>query len=158
MIAGETLPLFASTAMLTTEIFLRTNNNWEDRAKAGKTWAKWKAAYNKSHAKAQVKAQANEGAVKFGVANVAARFETTHEVETNHGIDKGGMKSLEGYFDNLAAAAVNEKSVLEQLVSNSTKLAATNEDLVALVKKLTNEINNLESNTSRLKKTGKQVN
>ena len=36
MIANETLLLFASTAMLTTEIFTRTNNDWEDRAEAGK--------------------------------------------------------------------------------------------------------------------------
>ena len=44
------------------------------------------------------------------------------------------MKALEGYFDNLVAAAVNKKSVLEQLVANNNKLAATNEELVAIVK------------------------
>ena len=54
------------------------------------------------------------------------------------------MKALEGYFNNLATAAVNEKSVLEQLVANNTKLAATNKNLVAIVKKLTNDIKNLE--------------
>ena len=64
------------------------------------------------------------------------------------------MKALEGYFDNLAAAAVNEKSVLEQLVENNTKLAATNKNLVAIVKKLTNDIKNLKRETSRLKKGG----
>ena len=45
------------------------------------------------------------------------------------------MKSLEGYFDNLAATAVNEKSVLEKLVANKSKLAAANKELVAIVKK-----------------------
>ena len=50
--------------------------------------------------------------------------------------DDGGMKSLEGYFDNLSVAVVNEKSVLEQLVLNNTKLAASNKSLVALVKKI----------------------
>ena len=50
------------------------------------------------------------------------------------------MKALEGYFENLAATAVNEKSVLEKMVANNTKLAATNKDLVAIVKKLTNGI------------------
>ena len=44
------------------------------------------------------------------------------------------MKALEGYFDNLAAAAVNNKSVLEQLVANNAKLAATNKELVTIVK------------------------
>ena len=44
------------------------------------------------------------------------------------------MKALEGYFDNLAAAAVNEKLVLENLVVNNTKLAVTTENLVAMEK------------------------
>ena len=64
-IKNETLLLFASTAMLTTEIFPQTNDNWEDRAKSDKTWAYWKAAYKKAHAKARIKAQANKGSVKF---------------------------------------------------------------------------------------------
>ena len=64
------------------------------------------------------------------------------------------MKSLEGYFDNIAAAAINEKSVLEQLVANNTKLAANSESLVAIVTKLTGDINNLERDNSRLKKGG----
>ena len=73
---------------------------------------------------------------------------------TNQGINDGGIKSLEGYFDNLAAARVNEKLVLEQLVANNTKLAATNENLVAIIKKLTNNIKYPERETSRLKKGG----
>ena len=64
------------------------------------------------------------------------------------------MKDLEGYLDNLAASAINKKSVLEQLVTNNAKLTATNEDLVAIVKKLSKEIKNLERETYRLKKTG----
>ena len=44
------------------------------------------------------------------------------------------MKSLEGYFVNLTDTVINKKSVLEQLVANNSKLAATNKDLVAIVK------------------------
>ena len=62
------------------------------------------------------------------------------------------MKSLEGYLDNLATATVNEKSVLDQLVENNTKLSATNENLATIVKKLTNNIKYLERETSLLKK------
>ena len=69
-------------------------------------WANWKAAYKKAHAKARIKAQANEVSVKFGAANSAAQIETTQNVETNQGVDDGGMKSLEGYFDNPAMPAV----------------------------------------------------
>ena len=139
--------------MLTTERFPRTNDDWEDRAESDKTWENWKEAYKKAHAKSRIKAQANEGTVKFGAANSAAQLETIQNVEKNQGINNGGMKSLEGYFVNLAATGVNKKSVLEKLVANNTKLAATNENLV-MVKNLTNDIKNLERETSRLKKGG----
>ena len=76
-------------------------------------------------------------------------------METNQGVVEGGTKALEGYFDNLYAVAVNKKSVFEQLVANNTKIAATNENLVAIVKKLANDIKNIERETSRLKKTGR---
>ena len=95
-ITYKTLLIFASTAMLTTERFTRTNNVWEDRAEPNKTWADWKMAYKKAHAKARIKAQANEGSVKFGAANSSARQETAQGVDTNQGFNKGGIKSLEG--------------------------------------------------------------
>ena len=70
--------------MLTTERFTRTNDDWEDCAEADKTWAKWKAAYKKAHARARIKVQANEGYVKFGAANAAARVEKhTHYKHSN---------------------------------------------------------------------------
>ena len=46
------------------------------------------------------------------------------------------MKALEGYFDNPAIVSFNGKLLLEQLVANNTKLAANNENLVAMVKKI----------------------
>ena len=49
---------------------------------------------------------------------------------------------------------VNEKPVLEQLVENNTKIAANNKNLVAVVKKLTNDIKYIKRETSRLKKGG----
>ena len=55
----ETLLLFASTEMLTSERFPRSNYDWEERAERDKTWASWKIAYKQAHAKARVKAQAH---------------------------------------------------------------------------------------------------
>ena len=75
-------------------------------------------------------------------------------MENKQEVDDGSIKALEGYFDNLTASAVNEKSVLDQLVANNTKLATKKESLVAMVKKLTGDINNMERNNSRLKKGG----
>ena len=156
-IADETLLLFASTAMLTSERFPRANDDWEDRAEHDKTWAKWKTAYKQAHAKATVKVQANNGSVKFGAANSAAHQETANPPLDNKLEEDGGdLKTLKGYFDNLAAAAVNEKGVLQKLVLNNTTISTSNESLVALVKKLSNDIKNLEQTTSRMKKRSSQ--
>ena len=64
------------------------------------------------------------------------------------------MKNLKGYFDNLAAAAVNEKDVLKQLVLNNTTLTTSNKSLVALVKKQNNKIKNLDWELSPMNKGG----
>ena len=80
-IADETLLLFATTVMLTTEIFPRANDDWEERAEQDNTWLQWKQAYKKANAKARIKSQANEGTVKFGAENSAAHQETSLTVE-----------------------------------------------------------------------------
>ena len=108
-----------------------------------------------AHTKARIKAQANEGTMKFSAADSATHQETTQNVENKQAVNNGDMKALEGYFDNLAATAVNEKPVLEQPVANNTKLAANNNSLVSMVKKLTGDINNLKRDNTRLKKGGK---
>ena len=66
--------------MITTKIFTRTNNNWENCAESNKAWADWKASYKRAHAKARIKAQAKKGYVKFGADNSAARQETAQGV------------------------------------------------------------------------------
>ena len=68
--------------------------------------------------------------------------------------DVVGLKALEGYFNNLAAAAVNEKGFLQQLVLNNTTLSTSNESLVALVKKISGDIKNFEQEISRQKNGG----
>ena len=119
------------------------------------TWSQWKTAYKWDHAKARFKAQANNGSIKFGAANSAARQETSNPPLVNQlEEDGGGLKDLGGYFDNLAVAAVKKKGVLQQLVLNKTTLSTSNESLVALVKKLSGDINNLEREISRLKEGG----
>ena len=144
-IADETLLLFASTDMLTSERFLRANYDWEERAERDKTWSQWKSAYNRAHAKSRVKAQANNGSVKFGAANSSARLENVNPPLHNQLEEDGvGLKDLEGYFYNLTTDVVNEKGVLQQLVLNNTTLSTSNESLVTLVKKLSGDIKNLE--------------
>ena len=49
------------------------------------------------------------------------------------------LEALSGYFENLAAAATNEKLVLEDLVANLTTLATSNAEMEDMIKKLTGE-------------------
>ena len=139
-ITDETLLLFASTAMLTRERSPTANDNWEDWAESDKTWDSWKLVHKQAHAKARVKAQAHEGSTKFRAANSAAHPEAHLPLDNELEGDSRNVKTLEGYFDNLAAATTNEKDVLNQLVLNNTMLAISNESLVALVKKQQREL------------------
>ena len=154
IITDDTLLLFASTAMLTSERFPRANDDWEDRAEQDKTWVTWKLDYKQAHAKVRVKYQATEGSTKLGATNLAACQEAHLPLDNQLEEDSSNVNTLEGYLDNLAAAATNEKDVLKQLVLNNTKLATSNESLVALVKKQQNEIKNLEWELSRFNKPG----
>ena len=84
--------------------------------------------------------------------NAAERVLKNNGGATDKGGDEVDMKDLEGYFDNLAAATTNNKSVLEQQVANNAKLAVTNEELVTIVKKLSNKNKDLQQETYHLKK------
>ena len=100
-IADETLLLFVSTEMLTTERYPQSNNNLEDRAKDGKNLSNWKTGYKKAHAKARVKPQAAKGDDKFGAANAAEQvlgvgFNNNSGVTTENGGYEVGLKALEG--------------------------------------------------------------
>ena len=130
--------------MLTSERFPRANDDWENRAELDKTWAAWKLAYKQAHAKARVKAQAHEGSIKFGADISAARPEDQLPLDTQHEGSSKNINTLEGYFNNVAAAATNEKYILNQLVLNNTTLTNSNESIVALVKKQANNLKNLK--------------
>ena len=54
-ISNKTLLLFVNTAMLKTERYPRTNDEWEDQSEEQKTWANWNTSYKRAHAKARVK-------------------------------------------------------------------------------------------------------
>ena len=75
-------------------------------------WATWKLAYKQAHAKARFKAQAHEGSTKFGADNSADCPEDQLPLDTQHEGASGYVNTLKGYFNNLAAAATNEKDVL----------------------------------------------
>ena len=90
-----------STAMLKIKCYPQANDDWEDRAEDEKTCAHWKTCYKKVHTKDGVKAQAAEGANKFGAANAAKRdlivcFEKNSGVTTGDDSEAVDLKSLKG--------------------------------------------------------------
>ena len=125
--------------MLTTERYPQANNDCKDRTEEEKTWDKWKTDYKKAGAKALIKIQAAKGVDRFVAANAAERvvgvsFNKNSGGASDNGGDEVVLTVLKGYFNNLAAATTNNKTVLEQLLPSSAKIAATNEELVAVIK------------------------
>ena len=117
-----------------------------------------KVAYKKDHAQARIKPQANDGTAKFGAANSTARQDTTRPTVGNQlEVEDGSIKALEGYFNNLAAAAINKKSVLQQLALNNTTLVTSNESLVALVKMLVGTSKTSKETTRASRRAGKSA-
>ena len=55
-----------------------------------------------------------------------------------------GLEALDGYFGTLVVAATNEKSVLEESVTNLTTLTTSNADMAATIKNLTGENRQLQ--------------
>ena len=64
-IADETLLLFASTSMLTSERFPRANDDWEEHTERDKKWSQWKTTYKRDHAKARVKRETTQFVLAF---------------------------------------------------------------------------------------------
>ena len=58
---------------------------------------------------------------------------------------------MDGFFDNLATDATNNKALLVQLADNNTKLVNTNEELAASVKRLTNKTKQLQQEINTLR-------
>ena len=74
----------------------------------------------------------------FGVSNEA--------MEEDMNPPQGeSMQVMEGYFDNLAAAATNEKHVLEEMVKTMAKLTATNEVLTKTNAGLSHQVTVLQN-------------
>jgi regulator of replication initiation timing len=169
-ITDATLFIIATNAMLTSEQFPRANEDWEELDPADQTWKKWKELYKGADRKARTKKQAAGGPGKFGGANAATSGDGTKQGSGIGGgtaapglIDKPesgptpntqngfGMEALDEYFDNLAAAATKEKSLLEELIRSNATLTQTNEELAGVIKKITAENRQLKQEMSGLR-------
>lgn len=126
-ISDDQLLAIATTAVLGSNHFPRPTDEWEAKPTADKTWGNWKRHYRNAHI-ARKRQMLAAGSPTFGTANVVTA-DTTITPDT--------FTQLDGYLNNLAAAATTEKSTLAQLVENNASLTASVAALTASVTSLT---------------------
>ena len=124
-IADVELVMMASAAVLAAQHFPREVDDWEGLPAASRTWTAWKTAFRLAHLKRQRQILASGGGEPLGGA---------------HGVMPAGhpptMDRLESALDNLALAATNNRTVLEQLTAANLALTTTVATLTATNKKL----------------------
>jgi hypothetical protein len=127
-ISDEQLLAIASTAVLGSGHFPRPTDEWEALPNANKTWTQWKHHYRAAHI-ARKRQMLAAGAPAFGAANTVTADNTTITPDT--------FAQLDGYLNNLAAAASTEQTTLTKLVENNASLTASVAALTASVTALT---------------------
>jgi len=127
----DNLLAIASTAVLASGHFPRPTDEWEALAPAAKTWAAWKTHYRAAHIarKRQMLAAGNAPTTQ-GTANAVTAVDDA-------AISEDTLMRLDGYLDNLAAAATTERTTLAQLIENNATLTASITSLTASVASLT---------------------
>ena len=130
--ADDQLLAIASTAVLAANHFPRATDEWEALDRPNKTWPAWKAHYRAAHIARKRQLLASGKTIgPQGSANAVTPV--TEDVD----LGPDTFARLDGYLDNLAAAATNEKSTLAQLIENNATLTANVSSLTASVASLT---------------------
>ena len=128
--SDDQLLAIASTAVLASEHFPRPTDEWEALARVNKTWTAWKAHYRAAHIARKRQMLAAGKSQYGGSANaVTPADDSTISPDT--------FTRLDGYLDNLAAAATTECTTLSQLIENNATLTANVTSLTASVAALT---------------------
>ena len=105
------------------------------------TWGAWKKLYRTAAKKAAIKATAASGGGQFGSAHAATESQS-EDMNPHMGAAMGA--TMEGYFDNLAAAAMNEQSTLAEMVRAMSNLTESNEVLTKTNAALTHQLTVLQ--------------
>ena len=147
LVTNATLVIITTEAILSTEKFLPANKDWEELDSSQRTWIRWKTTYHVAAKKVRIKNKAAGVKDQFGAANSAtppliAPSPLWGDIEGNN--KPMGLEALDGYFGTLVVAATNEKSVLEESVTNLTTLTTSNADMAATIKNLTGENRQLQ--------------
>jgi hypothetical protein len=123
-IADVELVMMASAAVLAAQHFPREVDDWEGLPAVDRTWRAWKVAFRLAHLKRQRQIQASGGGEPIrGAHSVLPAPAVT--------IDRLGTA-----LDNLALAAANDTTVLQQLTAANLALTTSNASLTVANKKL----------------------
>ena len=155
-VTDQTMVAIASKSVLAASDFDTATEKWDELPDSAKTWAAWKAHYNAAHDAHERKLLAAPDASQFGGANAATHQRGNQPTGGRVGFSNGAppsgdfMNQFDGYMDNLANAATNEKAVLERLSKSiadlteaNSKLVSSNIDLADTNAKLTSDLRKL---------------
>ncbi len=128
--SDDQLLAIASTSVLASGHFPRPTDEWEALARNNKTWTAWKAHYRAAHIARKRQMLAAGATPTSGMAHAVLGGEDTT-------ISPDTFTRLDGYLDNLAAAATTERSTLAQLIETNATLTANIATLTTSVASLT---------------------
>ena len=113
-IADVELVMMASAAVLAALHFPREVDDWEGLPAVDRTWRAWKVAFRLAHLKRQCQLQASGGGEPLGGAHSVLPAPAT------------SINRLGTALDNLALAAANDTTVLQQLMAVNLALTTSN--------------------------------
>ncbi len=128
--SDDQLLAIASTAVLASNHFPRPTDEWEAKPRVTKTWTAWKTHYRAAHIARKRQLLASGTARPASTSNA---FLT----EDDASVAEGTFTRLDGYLDNLAAAAMNERTTLQSLTEANVALVANVTALTTSVASLT---------------------
>jgi hypothetical protein len=132
-IADIKLVMMVSAAVLAAQHFPRKVTDWEGRLAINRTWRAWKVEFRQAHIRRQHQLQVSGGGEPLGGAHA------------NLPAPAGTIDRLGTALDNLALAAANDTTVLQQLTVANLSLTATNALLMAANKKLLEALAKLQA-------------
>jgi hypothetical protein len=138
-IADVELVMMASAAVLAAQHFPRKVDDWEGLPAVDRTWRAWKVAFRLTHLKRQRQWQASGGGEPLGGAHSVLPAPPVS-------IDRLGLGTA---LDNLALAAANNTTVLQQLTAVNLALTTSNATLTAVNKKLSEALAKVPATTPR---------
>jgi hypothetical protein len=128
--SDDKLLAIASTAVLASNHFPHPTDDWEANPCMAKTWTAWKAHYHAAHIARKQQMLASGTAMPAATANAIFAEDDMHlPVDT--------FAWLDGYLNNLAAAATTECTTLQSLTDANAALVANVTALTTSITSLT---------------------